>query len=264
MRIELREVTKGARARILAPTSAVVSSGEAVLVQAETEQRPTVLGLIASGRMRPDSGAVLVEDGDRLSGAAARRRLRRTSALVDAPTVSEPDRDVLAVGVVTEELMFAGRPANPITARRWMHEHGFEDLVGVPIGQVEPSRRIRMLCELAASRPGVRALVLVAPDRHGGRPRIWWRIAEELAGRGLAVLVIAGRASWEVLHGEGPDPAPAEVPASDHAELPAQVPTQIPPQRPAADSASRSHPLAGSPGSPESHEPLESSEGSAA
>lgn len=225
MRIRLDAVTKGPGARMLEATSVEVAPGEAVLVRAETEQRPTVLGLIASGRMRPDSGRVLVD------GEPGARRLRRACALVDAPVVSEPDAAVPSAGVVTEELMFAGRRANPISARRWMAEHGCDDLAGVPIGQVEPSRRIRMLCELAASRPGIEALVLVAPDRHGGRPSAWWRVAEDLAATGLAVLVIAGRASWEVLHGNGdagapdpdpvpdagPDPAPGPDPDSDPA-----------------------------------------------
>jgi len=207
MKLELVSVTKGPGGRVLGATSATVSSGEAVLVRAETEQRPTVLGLIAAGRMRPDSGEVLVD------GSANPRRLRRVCALVDAPVVSEPDAAVFTVGVVTEELMFAGRRANPISARRWMSEHGCSDLSGVPIGQVEPARRIRILCELAASRPGIEALVLVAPDRHGGRPTTWWRVVEDIAATGIAVLVIAGRASWEVLH--GPDPEHAMDPDPD-------------------------------------------------
>lgn len=207
MRIELQDVAKGSAGRILPPTSATVRTGEAALVQAETEQRPTVLGLIASGRMKPDAGRVLVD------GAHRTRQLRRATALVDAPDVSDHDPNVPTAGVVTEELMFAGRAANPITARRWMSEHGFDDLTGVPIGQVEPSRRIRLLCELAAARPGVEAIVLVAPDRHGGRPGAWWRIATDIAATGVAVLVIAGRASVEVLGADsdpedGADPHP--------------------------------------------------------
>ena len=55
--------------------------------------------------------------------------------------------------------------------------------------------RIRLLLELAALRADVEGLVLVAPDRHGGEPLDWWRIAEEFAERGYAVLVIAGHAS---------------------------------------------------------------------
>lgn len=228
MKLQLEEVTKGAGARILEATTVAVSSGEVSLVQAETEQRPTVLGLIASGRMRPDSGEVLVD------GAPNTRRLRRVCALVDAPIVSEPDANVPAVGVVTEELMFAGRRANPISARRWMSEHDCDDLAGVPIGQVEPSRRIRLLCELAASRPGIEALVLVSPDRHGGRPGAWWRVAEDIAATGIAVLVIAGRASWEVLHGAAEDPDPGADP--DPVGAPAPVGAPDPGSTPDPDS----------------------------
>ncbi len=56
MRIELHEVAKGRRGRALSPTSVAYESGLVTLACAETEQRPTVFGLIASGRMRPDGG----------------------------------------------------------------------------------------------------------------------------------------------------------------------------------------------------------------
>jgi hypothetical protein len=41
----------------------------------------------------------------------------------------------------------------------------------------------------------VEGLVITSPDRHGGDPDEWWRLARGLAGRGIAVLVIAGDAS---------------------------------------------------------------------
>lgn len=189
MRVELDAVAKGRRDLALAPTSLSFRSRKATLAVAETEQRPTVLGLIASGRMRPDRGAVT------LDGRADPRRLRRITALVDAPDVSEPAPNVTVAGVVGEELMFAGRLADPLSARRWLEEHDLRALSRVPIADVAPPERLRILLELAALRPGVEALVLVSPDRHGGDPREWWTLAEEFAGRGLAVLVIAGHAA---------------------------------------------------------------------
>ncbi|WP_433675756.1 hypothetical protein [Microbacterium gorillae] len=200
LRIELIGVTKGSdRSPILAATTVGYATGEAVLVEAETEQRPTVLGLIASGRMKPDAGDVLI------NGRHKPRELRRKVALIDAPDVSDPDPDVITVGVVAEELMYAGFPSNPISARKWMSEHGFGDLTMTPIGSVEPSRRVRLLTELASQREGVEGLVIVSPDRHGGRPQTWWAVAEEFARRDFAVLVIAGRASWQVLHEDRTD-----------------------------------------------------------
>ena len=189
MRIVLNAVAKGRAERALPATSTAYETGRATLVVAETEQRPTVLGLVASGRMNIDSGSVLID------GHADARTLRRRVALVDAPVVSEPEPNVTVTGVVAEELMFAGRAPTPFAAARWLEGIGLDEIAGLPIGNVEPAARIRLLLELAALRKDVEALVLVAPDRHGGEPTAWWAIAREFAERGYAVLVIAGQAS---------------------------------------------------------------------
>lgn len=195
MRIVLDAVFKGRAQRALPETSTSYETGRAALVVAETEQRPTVLGLVASGRMKIDGGSVTI-DG-RTDPAAIRRRV----ALVDAPVVSEPEPNLTVTGVVAEELMFAGHAQTPFAAQRWLEGLGLESLASVPIGNVDAPQRIRMLLELAALRTGVEGLVLVAPDRHGGEPAAWWRIAEEFAERGYAVLAIAGRASRSALDG---------------------------------------------------------------
>jgi hypothetical protein len=200
VRIELIGVTKGRAERALPETTLSYATGFVTLAEAETEQRPTVLGLIASGRMRPDAGSLSLDDG---SGAGSSRRdaaaIRRAVALVDAVGVSEPEADVTVGGVVAEELMFAGRAPTPFAARRWLDDLGLGGLASTPIGTVEPAHRLRILLELAALRPGVRGLVLTSPDRHGGEPQAWWALAAEFAERGFAVLVIAGRASRTAL-----------------------------------------------------------------
>ncbi len=187
MRIVVDAVAKGRSA--LPETSTAFATGSATLVVAETEQRPTVLGLVASGRMKIDRGTVTID------GRADSSAIRRRVALVDAPVVSEPESNVTVTGVVAEELMFAGHAPNPFAAARWLEGIGLESISGLPIGSVEPSTRVRLLLELAALRRDVEGLVLVAPDRHGGEPLAWWRIAQEFAERGYAVLVIAGHAS---------------------------------------------------------------------
>ncbi|MGN6427232.1 hypothetical protein [uncultured Leifsonia sp.] len=189
MRIVLDSVAKGARNAALPPTTASFQTGQAALARAETEQRPTVLGLIASGRMRPDAGVVSI-DGE-TDYAAMRRRI----ALIDAPDVCEPAPDVTVAGIVAEELMFAGRASNPIAVGRRLTELGAAEYSRWAIGTVPPTVRIRLLSELALMRKGVEGLVIVSPDRHGGDPVEWWRFARELAGRGIAVLVVAGDAS---------------------------------------------------------------------
>lgn len=186
MRIQLHGVSKGRAGQALPRTSLEFHTGAVRYALAETEQRPTVLGLIASGRMKPDTGRVTI-DGD--ANATA---LRRRVALVDAPDVSDPHPDIALAGVVGEELMFAGRGATPLHARRWLAQLGYSELAAAPVGTVDPSARVRILCELAVLREGVEGIVLVSPDRHGGVPDGWWRIAAEFAERGYAVLVVVG------------------------------------------------------------------------
>ena len=189
MRIELRDVAKGRDGQALGTTSVGFESGRATLARAETEQRPTVLGLIASGRMRPDTGSVVID------GKADASAIRRRVALIDAPEVSDPAPNVTLAGVAAEELMFAGVPSNPVSVSRWLAQLGLDHLGRVPIANVAPYARLRLLTELALLRDGVEGLVIVSPDRHGGDPIEWWNLAKRLAERGLAVLVIAGDAS---------------------------------------------------------------------
>lgn len=201
MRIALDAVAKGRRDVALPATTLAFSSGHATLAVTETVQRPTVLGLIASGRMSPDAGAVTL---DGATGRHATAAIRRRVALIDAPDVSEPAPNIAVAGVVAEELMFAGRPSDPISARRWLDAQGLRQHARVPIADLASADRTRLLLELAAARPGVDGLVLVSPDRHGGDPARWWALAEEVAARGLAVLVIAGEASAAALTAPSP------------------------------------------------------------
>ena len=205
MRVELDGVSKGKGGIVLEPTSLSFRTGEATFARAETEQRPTVLGLIASGRMKPDTGTVLVD------GATDRKTMRRVIALIDAPDVSEPASGVAVSGVVAEELMFAGRASHPFAVARLLESLDLAHLAKQPISTVAPTDRVRLLTELAVLREDVTALVLVSPDRHGGDPLEWWNLARKLAARGYGVLVIAGDASATAIN------ATADAPVSENA-----------------------------------------------
>ena len=186
MKITLQGVSKGPA---LAATTVRFRSGKATLVEAETEQRPSVLGLIASGRMRPESGTVTID------GVIDNRALRAAVAIIDAPAVNEPASNVSLAGVVAEELMFAGLSAGPRAVSAKLRELGVSEFATWSMSTVSPGIRIRVLAELALLRAGVEGLVIVSPDRHGGHPDEWWGTAREIAARGVAVLVIAGHPS---------------------------------------------------------------------
>ena len=221
MRITLHDVSKGRGGQALPLTNLEFHTGAVRFALAETEQRPTVLGLIASGRMHPDAGRVT------LDGAENAKELRLRVALVDAPDASDPHADISVAGVVGEELMFAGVGATPLHARRWLAQLGFSELASVPIGSVDPAARVRIMCELAVLRKGVEGIVLVSPDRHGGSPDGWWRIAGEFADRGYAMLVIVGGSAavalermqeFDAINASGPvEPLVLDAPAAEPA-----------------------------------------------
>lgn len=224
MRVQLNDVSMGARGVALPATSLSFTSGRAVLAVAETEQRPSVLGLIAAGRMRPATGTVSIDDlgSTRTSRHGDRWQLRDRVALVDAVDVNDPAPNVTVLVVTAEELMFAGVAAGPAAAMRWLRGQGLEASARLPIGDLDPGARVRLLLELAALRTTscgelVEGIVLVSPDRHGGDPFEWWALAEEFAARGHAVLVVAGAASAAVLAERAPR-AETDFPIAENAD----------------------------------------------
>jgi hypothetical protein len=195
-------------------TSLTYGAGVPTLAVAETGRRPVVLSLVAGGRMRVDAGRI------RLDGEPVDGRLRAAVALVDTPTVGEPSDDVALRAVVREELGFAGRRTGRRAVDRILNAHGLLPLAGSPFRSVPPTARVRLLAELAASRPGVEAIVVTSPERHGGAPAEWYAVLRGLAARGVGVLVVTTAAVAELLAADGGAPpaagtAPQEIPAGD-------------------------------------------------
>lgn len=189
MKIVAQGVSKGPGGIPLPERDVTYETGRVVVAEAEVGDQPTVLSLILSGRMTPDSGSVTID------GADDPARLREAIALVDAPEVSEPPADLKLRDVVREELMYAGRSTTRATIAQTLADAGAADYAEVRIGAVPATLRIRLLTELASFRRGVSGLVIAAPDRHGGDPREWLEIANDLAARDFAVLVVCGAPS---------------------------------------------------------------------
>ncbi|AXH34766.1 hypothetical protein DVJ78_04485 [Humibacter sp. BT305] len=214
MRIVASGVSMGKEGLALPESSVAFETGRVTIAVAETGQRPTVLSLILSGRMRPATGAVTID------GEADARALSDRVALVDAPEVSDPPGDLRFDRAVREELALSGRSTSRETVRAVVDEAGGTPWLRAAVDEVPAGVRVRVLAELAAFRRGVQGVVLCAPDRHGGDPREWLEVALDLARRDFAVLVVVGAAAAEIVAPLVPaellgDPVPDEPDAPD-------------------------------------------------
>jgi hypothetical protein len=136
---------------------------------------------------------------------------------------ADPPDDLPVATVVREELLFARRGA-----RRRDIDAVLESLALIrwrrsPVADLPAAARITLLAGLAAQRPGVRALVLTSPERHGGDAADWVRSVVDLTASGTPVLVIGGAAVAHAL------PATTVAPV---ASVPSPVPTARPVTRP--------------------------------
>jgi hypothetical protein len=183
-------------AAALPPVSLDARPGAVTVVATEGGQRPTVLSLVASGRMAVDAGTV----------DAPRRRI----ALIDTPTVADHSDDMHVASVVREELALAGRHGT----RRELERLGLAAWARRPFGALPGADRLRLLVELALTRPGVDAIVVTSPERHGGDPAAWFRVLREVAARGVSVLVVTDHATRDALP-DIPPPAPDALPLFD-------------------------------------------------
>jgi hypothetical protein len=181
------------RAPSLAPLDVVLTDDGPVGVVAEGDRAPMLASLIAGGRLVPDRGRVLL---DARSDAAA---IRAAVALVDTPMAADPPDDLPVATVVREELLFARGRTRRRDVDAVLDAFGLTDWHRSPIADLPPAARITLLAGLAAQRPGVRALVLTSPERHGGHAAEWVRIATDLTAAGTPVLVIGGAAVGQAL-----------------------------------------------------------------
>ncbi|ROP44633.1 hypothetical protein [Pseudokineococcus lusitanus] len=208
MEIEAQDVAVTADGgEVLPPTGVLLVPGRRTLVAGDPGadgSAPLALALALTGRLVPGRGRVLADGHD--VGLWGRDDLRRSTALVDAPGVDEPEPVLPLRAAVAEELRARREPAGADDARAWLEDRGLAAHADVLARDLAPGPRTRALAHLAAGRPGVVALVLVRPDRGGGDPRDeggWWDVAGDLADDGLAVGVCVGRPAAAVLEGAG-------------------------------------------------------------
>lgn len=173
----------------LPPTSAKATTAVPGITAVETEGAPTLASLIAGGRMTPEHGRVLID------GVDDPARIRKAFALVDTPTVAEPFADLTVMTVVQEELVLADHGGSRVNARAFLDATALREHEQTRIRSLPTEARVRLLCELAALRPGVEGLIVTSPERHGGDTAAWFRVVTDLSARGFTVLVVTGVAA---------------------------------------------------------------------
>ncbi|UWX97493.1 ABC transporter ATP-binding protein [Arthrobacter zhaoxinii] len=165
---------KGRHSALLPPTSVEVETGGLLLVSGGDQSTRTALALVLSGRMRPTSGAVEWRSN------ARPKQLRRHSALVDSPEVSEPERHFRVRDLVAEDLSLIPRRNRPRTnAAGWLSDAGLSALVPQWIEELAPTVRLDLLARLALADSAVELLVFDSPDRHDADADTWLPVLED-------------------------------------------------------------------------------------
>jgi ABC-2 type transport system ATP-binding protein len=164
--------------------SLFVPAGIVSVVAVETDERPMLVSMLFGGRVRADSGSVLVDGRDDPA------ELRERTALVDTPFVSEPPAGVSLATTIAEELSFADKPTSRAAVDRVLDRHHLADYAALPVRSLPATARIQLFTELAVLRPSVDTIVLTSPERHGADPAEWFPTLVDLTDRGLTVVVV--------------------------------------------------------------------------
>lgn len=234
MTLELDHVGIGEEPGAALPVvSAVAAPGHPGVVAVETEQAPVLASLVAGGRMRPDTGRVLLDGHE---DAAA---VRAAVALVDTPGVAEPFPVTTLRRIVREELAFASRRPSRAHVDTVLDELGLRQWADTAVQRVPTDVRVRLLVELALLRDGVTGVVLTSPERHGGAVGDWFAVVREVARRGVTIVLVTSKAAAETveqllgtIQTEGPEDATrtdgGDPRLPSDPEAPATVPTEAP------------------------------------
>lgn len=190
MTLELDHVGIGEEPGAALPVvSAVAAPGRPGVIAVETEQAPVLASLVAGGRMKPDTGRVL------LDGHEDPAAVRATFALVDTPGVAEPFPVMSVKQIVREELSYAGQRPSRSHVDTVLDELGIQHYADTHVQRVPTEVRVRLLVELALLREGVTGLVLTSPERHGGAVEGWFAVVRDVARRGVTVVLVTSKAA---------------------------------------------------------------------
>ena len=190
--VEKLAINKG-HIPIIEPTSLRIKQGDLTLIVGETEVSQVSFALSLAGRMKLSSGSVKIDNEENPE------LLQEMVALVDVPYISEPDDVMKLETIVGEELAIAGQKAMPKHARAFLQQNMISKYAKETFETLPNKIRYDVLMKLASIRPNTKVLLLVEPDRLGGKPEIWWRIAKKYNKLGFTVVVQCRESSARIL-----------------------------------------------------------------
>jgi hypothetical protein len=193
----------GRRHTLLPSTTLEARRAEVLLVQADGQERRTALSLALTGRMKPTSGTVALGHDDSMAA------LRKRSSIVDSPDVNEPENHLTVRSLVSEDLALVPLKFRDRTRpTAWLVKHGFRDLLGKWVEELDPNRLLHLQLELALANLDVDLVVVDSPDRHTADVAAWLPLLEQTAAgelgrdldapasntsRPLTVIAVVGR-----------------------------------------------------------------------
>ena len=164
-----------------------------MLIVGETEVSQVSFALSLAGRMKLSSGSVKIDNEENPE------LLQEMVALVDVPNISEPDDVMKLETIVGEELAIAGRKAMPKHVRAFLQQNKISKYAKETFETLPNKIRYDVLMKLASIRPNTKVLLLAEPDRLGGKPEIWWKIAKKYNKLGFTVVVQCRESSARIL-----------------------------------------------------------------
>ena len=185
-------INKG-RIPIIEPTSLRIKQGDLTLIVGETEVSQVSFALSLAGRMKLSSGSVKIDNEENPE------LLQEMVALVDVPNISEPDDVMKLETIVGEELAIAGRKAMLKHVRAFLQQNKISKYAKETFETLPNKIRYDVLMKLASIRPNTKVLLLAEPDRLGGKPEIWWKIAKKYNKLGFTVVVQCRESSARIL-----------------------------------------------------------------
>ena len=190
--VEKLAINKG-HIPIIEPTSLRIKQSDLMLIVGETEVSQVSFALSLAGRMKLSSGSVKIDNEENPE------LLQEMVALVDVPNISEPDDVMKLETIVGEELAIAGRKAMLKHVRAFLQQNKISKYAKETFETLPNKIRYDVLMKLASIRPNTKVLLLAEPDRLGGKPEIWWKIAKKYNKLGFTVVVQCRESSARIL-----------------------------------------------------------------